>query len=369
MYLTDKPAFISGAHWTREFVGNGPYKLERWDQGIEMTLRAHEGFVLGKPRVDLIVLKFIPDGNTMVANLLAGTVDMAFYSGLAFGHGKALEEARWPGTIEYWRGICDYLDFQLRDWGNHQRAVLDVRVRRALVHGVDRRAIVDGLYAGTATIHHVWLTVDDPAFPAVDRAAHKYEYDVRRAASLLLEAGYTRGGDGLLRDAAGEVLTMPLQTQFTELEQKQATVVADNWKALGIPPEVKTITAAQQRDRETRTKISNAVGYNNRTIRYDSMVWQSNQIPTPENQWRGSNYTGYVNPLLDELWPKVLGTPDPKEREAILVEALRAMTADAAVNVTHLQPKPVAWRAGLAGPRQPWSEDPIIWNTWEWHWK
>jgi peptide/nickel transport system substrate-binding protein len=293
---------------------------------------------------------------------------MGFYSGLGFAHGQALQEARWPGTVEYWRGIADYLDFQFRDWGNLQRAVLDVRVRRALVHAVDRRSIVEGLYGGTATVHHFWLAVDDPAFAAVDRTAHKYDYDVGRAASLLREAGWTRAADGNLRDASGEVLSMPLVSQFTEIEQKQATVVADNWKALGIPPEVKVMTVAQQRDREFRAKIS-AVGYNNRSIRYDSMAWTSNQIPTAENGWRGNNYLGYVNPLLDELWPKVLATPDPKEREALIVEALRAMTADAGVNVTNLQPKPMAYRAGLAGPRQPWSEDAIAWNAWEWHWK
>jgi peptide/nickel transport system substrate-binding protein len=246
--------------------------------------------------------------------------------------------------------------------------VLDVRVRRALVHAVDRRAIVEGLYGGTAIVHHFWLTPDDPAFPAVDRTAHKYDYDIGRATALLREAGWTRGSDGFLRDASGEVLSMPLVSQFTEIEQKQATVVADNWKTLGIPPEVRVMTVAQQRDREFRAKIA-AVGYNNRSIRYDSMVWTSDQIPTAENQWRGNNYLGYANPILDELWPKVLATPDPKDREALIVEALRAFTADAAVNVTNLQPKPIAYRAGLAGPRQPWSEDAMLWNTWEWQWK
>ena len=105
-------------------------------------------------------------------------------------------------------------------------------------------------------------------------------------------------------------------------------------------------------------------------MRYDNMVWTSDQATTAENRWRGSNYTGYVNPVLDELWPKVLGTPDAKEREAILVEALRAMAADAFVNVTHLEPAPVVYRAGLAGPRQPWSEvGAFVWNVWEWRWK
>jgi len=176
--------------------------------------------------------------------------------------------------------------------------------------------VVDGLYGGTAKVHHFWLATDDQAFPAVDRTASKYDYDVRRAATLLQEAGWTRGADGSLRDASGELLTMPLAAQFTDIEQKQAAVVVDNWKVLGVSPEMKVMALAQQRDREFRSKIP-AVGFQNRTMRYDNMVWTSDQVTIADNRWRGSNYTGYVNPVLDELWPKVLGTPDAKERETI----------------------------------------------------
>jgi peptide/nickel transport system substrate-binding protein len=368
MYLTAKDNFVNGSHWNRDFVGNGPYKIERWEQGVELTLRAHDGFVLGTPRPSLVILRFIPDGNTIVANLLGGAADLSFYSSLGLSQGQALEEARWQGKVEYWPGLTDYLEFQTRDWGNIQRAVFDIRVRRALVHAVDRRAIVDGLYAGTATVHHVWLTSDDPAFPAVDRAIQKYDYDPRRAVALLQEAGWTRGADGNLREGSGELLTMPITAQFTDIEQKQATAVADNWRALGVSPEMKVMTLAQQRDREFRSKIQ-GVGYQNRTMRYDNMVWTSDQVTSAENRWRGSNYIGYVNPVLDELWPRVLRTPDVKEREGILVEALRVMTTDAVVNVTHVEPAPMAYRSELTGPRKPWSEvGAFVWNIWEWHW-
>jgi peptide/nickel transport system substrate-binding protein len=369
MHLTNKDNFVNGAHWNREFVGNGPYRIERWEQGVELALRAHDGFVLGKPRTSLVILKFIPDGNTIVANLLGGAVDLSFYSSLGLSQGQALQEARWPGKVEYWPGLTDYLEFQTRDWGNLQRAVLDIRVRRGLVHAVDRRAIVDGLYGGTATVHHVWLGTDDPAFPAVDRAIQKYDHDPRRAATLLQEAGWTRSADGNLRDASGELLIMPVTAQFTDIEQKQATAVADNWRALGVSPEMKIMALAQQRDREFRSKIP-AVGYQNRTMRYDNMVWTTDQITSAENRWRGSNYIGYANPVLDELWPLVLRTPDVREREGILVEALKVMTADAVVNVTHVEPAPMAHRTELTGPRKPWSEvGAFVWNIWEWHWQ
>lgn len=55
---------------------------------------------------------------------------------------------------------------------------------------------------------------------------------------------------------------------------------------------------------------------------------------------------------------------------ALLVEALKAMTADAVVTVTHLQPRAVAYRRGLTGPKETWvGESALIWNSWEWRWE
>ncbi len=45
------------------------------------------------------------------------------------------------------------------------------------------------------------------------------------------------------------------------------------------------------------------------------------------------------------------------------------MTADAFVNVTHVEPAPVVYRPGLVGPGRPWSQvGAFVWNVWEWHW-
>ena len=74
--------------------------------------------------------------------------------------------------------------------------------------------------------------------------------------------------------------------------------------------------------------------------------------------------------MLDENWAKALGTLDAKEREGFIVEGLKAMTEDAVVTPTHLQPRAMAYRAGLTGPREPWvDERAIVWNIWEWRWE
>lgn len=368
LYLTDKVSFASGPHWRTEFVGSGPYRLETWQPGVEMVLRAHEGFVFGKPPVDQVIFRFIADANTIVANLLSGAADVAFHSSIGFSQNQALEQAGWQGTTEYWRGNPRYIEFQTRDWGNLQRAVLDLRVRRAMLHAIDRQALIDGLYAGRARVQHVWLDPNDPAFPAVERAVTKYEFDPARAEALLSEAGWIKGTEGVARNASGEVLHVPILNQSGEIDQLEAAVVANYWKAIGISSEVQQLNRAQQGDGEFRSKFP-AVSYNRITIDYEAMPWLSGKVTRPENRWTGTNRIGYVNPILDEFWTKAVGTIDDRDREPLLVEALKAMTADAVVTITHLQPRAVAYRAGLSGPKETWvGESALIWNIWEWRW-
>jgi peptide/nickel transport system substrate-binding protein len=369
MYLTDKESFINGPHWREQYIGNGPYRVERWDPGVEIAFRAHDGFALGKPPIEQLRVQFIADANGIVANLLAGSVHASFHSSIGFPQNQALEQAGWDGTTEYWRGNPRFLEFQMRDFGNHQRAVLDLRVRRALLHAIDRQGIVEGLYAGKARVQHFWLAPDDPAFPAVDRAVTKYEYNPARAEALLGEAGWTKGSDGIARNADGQALDMPMLNGAAEMDQVEATAVVNQWKAIGVPSDIHPLTRTQQRDGEYRSKFR-AVAYNRRGIAYDDMVWLTPRLSAAENRWSGQNRSGYVNPELDRLWPKATATIDAKEREGLLIEALKIMTADAAVTPTHLQPQAMAFRAGLVGPKQPWVNDSAqIWNPWEWRWQ
>ena len=46
-------------HWRDEYVGSGPYRVDYWQPGVEISYRAYEGFVFGKPKIDQIIIKFI----------------------------------------------------------------------------------------------------------------------------------------------------------------------------------------------------------------------------------------------------------------------------------------------------------------------
>ncbi len=368
LYQEDKTAFVDGPHWREQFIGSGPYRLERWDPGLEMVFQANQGFVLGAPKVEQIRIRFIPDANAIVANLLSNAVDMAFSINISFPQGQALEQGGFDGKVEYWDGNPRILEFQARDWGNLQRGVSDVRVRRAALHAIDRQAIVDGIYAGKARVAYFWLTPTDPAFPAVDRAVTKYEFNPARSAALLSEAGWTKGGDGVARNAAGDPLFFSLMNQPTEVDQQEAAVVLSDWKNAGIGGEIHRLSTQEMRDNELRAKYP-GVAYNRRALTLENMVWTSRQIARADNRWSGQNRNGYVNPALDEAWLKVLGSTDDREREGPLVEGIRIMQDDAMVTLTHLQPDIMAYRTGLQNVQQASVVGvSSFWNVWEWRW-
>jgi peptide/nickel transport system substrate-binding protein len=367
-YNTDKAAFMEGSYWRTDFVGSGPYRLESWQQGAEMTLRAYDSFVLGRPKLDRIIVKFITDANTIVANMLGGTVDVAFHSSIGYSQNQALEQAGWTGATEYWQGNPRYLQFQTRDFGNIQKAVLDVRVRRALLYAFHRQEMIDGLYAGRTKILHYWLQPDDPANAAVDRVVTKYDYNPSQAEALLQEAGWTRGSDGLARNVEGETLAIPILNQSGEIDQLEAAKMASDWKAIGVTSEIQVLSRAQQGDGEFRSKFP-AVDFNRTNFDYEAFPWLQSKITTPQNRWAGTNRIGYYNPIVDASWTQAMGTLDPKAREPLFAEVFRAMTGDAIVTPTHLQPRAMAYRGGFVGPKENYQNaGALVWNIWDWHW-
>src|SRR5207245_9822282 len=72
-YRSDKATPLDLPYWTSEFIGAGPYRLDEWTPGIGLRLIANDEFVLGRPRIDQIEVKYIPDANTLTSNLLAGS--------------------------------------------------------------------------------------------------------------------------------------------------------------------------------------------------------------------------------------------------------------------------------------------------------
>src|SRR5439155_418441 len=196
-WATDKDRFEHLSYWTREFIGLGPFQLNDWEPGSHMDLRAYDGYYGGRARIDALVFRFIPNAQTVAANLLAGEIDGEIPPTLGFDE-ALLVKNEWERAGLKPLAIFQPLRFRLltaqfRD--PRPREVQDVRFRRAMLHAIDRAALVDSLLAGQSQVADTYTPPDDAKWPWIERSVAKYEYSPARASELLGQVGWRRAGD------------------------------------------------------------------------------------------------------------------------------------------------------------------------------
>src|SRR5439155_21176945 len=206
---TARDSFLNLPFWTSQYIGAGPFRLDRWEQGERMETSAFDGHALGRPRIDRIIYRFTEDENTILDNVLSGEVQYTSTTSLRVNHAQILKRdwvAADRGRVLYSRNALFYNHVQYRPEYQKTPALLDIRVRRALAHSIDKQGIIDVLYEGDSTPADTFISPAEPSFAAVDQAISKYPYDPRRADQLLNEAGFPKDRDGLYAESrAGRV--------------------------------------------------------------------------------------------------------------------------------------------------------------------
>ena len=63
VYNQGLEAFQASPYWSHEFVGNGPYKLDRWELGSSLEGVAFDQHVMGRPKIDRAIARATPGSN------------------------------------------------------------------------------------------------------------------------------------------------------------------------------------------------------------------------------------------------------------------------------------------------------------------
>jgi peptide/nickel transport system substrate-binding protein len=320
-YLEDKGKVLYMPYWLGEFVGTGPYRLRTWTQGSGVILDANPAYVLGKPKIDVLDVRFITDPNTLVSNLFAGSVD------LTLGYGLSLEPAlqlrnQWPdGKVEM--APNGWIPAHPQFLNPRPAIIADLRFRQALMRALDRQEMTETLQAGLVQVAHAFLDPADPDYPAVADRLMRYEYDPARAIRGLQELGYVRGEDGGWTDSTGERLTLEIQTvEGLDIQVKATLAVADAWQRIGIPVQQIVRSASGNPDRE-----ANATFPGFRLIRQPNAIddmkqYFATQAPTAENRFVGQNFSRYTNPEYTGLVERYFRTIPKNERTQLLGDIL-----------------------------------------------
>lgn len=374
----DKGAFQNAPFWTspQEYISNGPYRPVEWIRGSQVIYEAFAHYFLGRPRIDRVIVQLTTDPNTLVAYLLAGTIDVS--------PGLALNQAGWAIVKPEWdkagRGqvfsIPKHLratQFQLEPSRAQQPALRDVRTRRALVHALDREAIAEAVSLGASPAADFFMSPADPIFPRVQQVAPNYRYDPRRALEFFREVGWTVRGDALV-DASGSQFVVDILTTQMADNVKEMTVMGDYLRQIGISV-TQTPVPPSARDATGGNELKAKFGGLQVTGHAIDVPWNLpnyysiQSCPTEERRFRGSNRGCWHNPQFEQFVTVATTTLDVAERVNASVEALRVLAEDVPIIPMSYNLDNVAVRKGLIGlgPRVSTASD--MWDIHEWRWE
>jgi len=360
------------AYWTVGFVGLGPFRLDRWEQGSFIEGVAFDGHVLGRPRIDRIHIVFIADANAAVANVRAGTVDLATEGSLTFE--QALELKReWAsshaGTFLWTAASIRHFVFQFRPELVSPSALLDLRVRKALIHSLDRSALNDALWGGEGILLDSIFSPRVEYYPAIDGAVTKYPYSLSAADGFMTEAGFRKGPDGVYTDASGARLVLEVRSTGGGTSDTERSVAASGWRQAGFDAQEGTLAAALALDAQERASfpaISTAA--QSATDTTMSAAFTTPQIARPENRWNGINRGAWSDPEYDRLVESFNTTLDPTERIQQRASMARVLSDELPAIMLYYNLNPAPFLARLTGPvpTTPDSTGYVGWNIHEW---
>lgn len=311
--------FIGLPFWTYEYVGAGPWKLDRREPGAFFEATAFDGFVFGPPRIDRIRVMYQPDSNIAVATLLAGGAH--FSRALLHGEeGVALEQgwaANKAGVVLWETDIGKGHELQARpEFAVPTQLATDVRVRQALVFAMDRPTLTEIVTAGHGLFREIYTHPNADYFDTLLRTVPtRYAYDPRRAEQLLREAGFTRPADGGWLTPTGQRFTLEQWYLQGATNERDSQILADGFRRFGIDA-TSNVFGLQRAGQEDRAKTSGMFGGN---VPLPDQ-YHSRNVARPENRWTGVNRFGFSNPDLDRFIDEYLTALDPSERTQRLAQ-------------------------------------------------
>ncbi|HEY3117557.1 MAG TPA: ABC transporter substrate-binding protein [Chloroflexota bacterium] len=358
-------AFVALPFWSREYVGLGPYCVDSWEPGAFVSGVAFDGHVLGRPKIGRLQVRFIPDTNAVVANLLAGAVNVSMDTSIGFANGATLEH-EWAGTtrgsVLFTPSTMRWMQVQFRPELVNPKGLLDVRVRKALLQSLDRKALGDAMYDGQGKPLDAMVYPFDPWFPAVDRVITKYSFDLRQSEQLMADAGYKKDSDGTYANQADGRFVSELRISGGDENEREIAILAEAFRRAGFGTTEYPYPVTLTRDGEFRATfpglLENPAGGG-----VASLI--SSMIPTAANRWTGSNRGGWSNPELDRFYDQFLTTLDADARNQEMAQAMKISTEQLPVLPIQYSFAVVAYTTGLRGPQ---SANSANWNIHQWEW-
>ncbi|MCX7978321.1 MAG: peptide ABC transporter substrate-binding protein [Bdellovibrionaceae bacterium] len=310
---------------------NGPYLISEVKLGDHVSFTPNPHFYGPKPKIQKIVVKLIPNTGTLEANLRSGTIDMISTLGLSLDQALAFEKKVKSENLPFIVTFTPSVIYEHIDLNLDNPILKDIRVRKALLHSIDREGLVKALFEGKQQAAQHYMAPKDPWFTADPKYVTVYRYSKREAAKLLDEAGWKLGPDGY-RSKDGKRLSLVFMTTAGNKTREVVQVyLQEQWKQAGIEVIIKNEPARVFFGETTKKRKFPAMAMYAWVSSPETNVrssQHSNSIPSNKNGWAGQNYPGWVNPAQDKLIDQMDTEFDPKKRMEIAWNMQKNYTLD-----------------------------------------
>lgn len=322
--LKKGPKAFTECDFSKQPMSSGPFIMKEWVPGSHMILVANPKYSAGrKPKVKTIVFKFITNTNTMMANLLAGAVDTTTTIDLSFDQGVALQKmiTEQKRATEYRVDFTPALVWEHIDFNLDNPWFKDVRVRQAMVYGLNRQEMVNALFEGKQPVSHSYLP---PKHYGYTPNVKQYNYDPKMATKLLEEAGWKMGPKGVLVNGKGEEFSIVIHTTAgNAVREKVEQILKAQWKQIGIELTIQnqpsTVLFGETGPKRLYKDLMMYAWVSPPTTNPYGL-WDSSQIPTAENAYAGQNRPGWRSAKSDELCRAILKELSEPKRVKLFAE-------------------------------------------------
>ena len=354
-------------------LSSGPYILEEWVADDHLTfVRNPNYFEEGKPYIDEVIFRIVPEETVKQAIMLEGDADLHFWPAE-----PASDVYKQPGNGTVWakspteRWVMRLIPnlYVKGDRSTLHPFLSDTRVRQALRMAIDVDTIIEDIFHGYG--EPVWTEFFRPPYVC---DIPRPKYDPEAAAALLEEAGWTdTDGDGIREchgcpnAEEGTVMKMEfaIYAEYGETLELAQQLIAENWKAIGVDTELQMIEGAIMwaEEEDGGTEIAGKFemdmwddGYPG--IDPSDFIWSMYYSGSDWNYGRWANEE--MDALIDEFY-----TLDEEYRKEVACEMAEILDDELPQILLFSTLEMHGLSERLQGVR-PSVNDPVTWNIADW---
>lgn len=283
-------------------IGTGPFIFQTYQTDHAVRYTANVDYWKGKADIERLIFSITPDAGTRYAKLKAGECDVIDFPNIS-------DIAQMKKDLQINLLEREGLNLAYIGLNTTKPELNNVKVRQALHHATDKKAIVDAVYQGSGTV------ATNPFPDAVlgyNPHLPQYEFNLEKAKALLAEAGYPNGFET-------EIWVQPVVRPSNPNPRRTAEIIQADWAKIGVKAKLVTHEWADFNKRTREGEFAaGTYGWTSRNGDPDNFLFPLfSQANIP-----GTNYSRWTDEKFEALLASAVQTQDTQTRAKLYQQAV-----------------------------------------------